>query len=215
MDSFDRILKKLKTVIANGEKRIVNNKEVAKVLGLTPQNFSNLKQRDSIPTEYIMDFCAKNKISINWMFYDQLYGIQNMDSSEYIGINYYDDIEGACGGGAFNSDHSEISKINLPKYILDHFNYNNDNSIHIVNATGDSMEPIISSGDKILIDTRCKQFNEKDIFIINTNSGAYIKRIKVLNNTIILKSDNNSYSDIEIDLLYENVNIIGKVIGSL
>ncbi len=215
MDSFDRILKKLKTVIAKGEKRIVNDKEVAKALGLTPQNFSNLKQRDSIPTEYIMNFCAKNKISINWMFYDQLYGIQDLEATEYIGINYYDDIDGACGGGAFNNDYSEISKINLPKYILNYFNYTDDNSIHIVNATGDSMEPSISSGDKILIDTRYKQLNEKDIFIITTNNGTYIKRIKVLNNTVILRSDNNSYTDIIIDLLYENVNVIGKVIGSL
>lgn len=213
MDSFDRILQKLKTVIAKGGKRIVNDKEVAKALGLTPQNFSNLKQRDSIPTEYIMNFCAKNKISINWMFYDQLHGIQDIDSIEYIGINYYDDIDGACGGGAFNSDYSEISKINLPKYILDYFNYNQDNSIHIVNATGDSMEPTISSGDKILIDTRYKQLNENDIFIISTNDGVFVKNVKLEDNSIKLISKNKEYKDIVVNLEETEFIVIGKVIG--
>lgn len=89
MDDFENIIKKLKVIIAKGEKRRVVDKEVANALGLSVQNFSNFKQRGNIPLSSILTYCAQNKISINWILYNQLHSSLEHETNKYIGIRYH------------------------------------------------------------------------------------------------------------------------------
>ena len=53
--------------------------------------------------------------------------------------------------------------------------------------------------------------NEKDIFIIETIDGLFIKRIKLINSKFFLSSINQEYQDMEV----QEFKIIGKVAGVL
>lgn len=55
--------------------------------------------------------------------------------------------------------------------------------------------------------------NSANIYLIRTNAGLFIKSIKVNNNKIVLKSQNENYNDIELN--FDEVNIIGRVSGVL
>ena len=73
------------------------------------------------------------------------------------------------------------------------------------------MEPDIKDGSLIFVDRSKKDINDKDIFLINTKEGLLIKCIKVNNDKVILKSNNQTFNDIKLDI--DEINIIGKVCG--
>lgn len=68
----DEIIEKLKDIIsADGKNGKVFDKDVAKSLELSQANFATMKNRGKIPFTNILNFCAKKKISINWLLYNQ------------------------------------------------------------------------------------------------------------------------------------------------
>jgi phage repressor protein C with HTH and peptisase S24 domain len=85
--------------------------------------------------------------------------------------------------------------------------------MHVINAIGDSMEPSIYEGNKILVDTNYRKLNKQNIFIISTTEGVFIKRIQLNGNNLILISDNQEYEDIVININDSNFQVIGKVVG--
>ena len=215
MNNYHEIIKRLKFTIGQS-KRKVTDKELSKILGMKPANFSNMKQKGNIPTQPIMDYCALNKISINWIFYGQVHESLHDDPNESYALRFFDDINASCGFGVYNNDNNleEIETINIPKYILDYYGYIKGNkNLHIINIIGDSMEPTIPANSKLLVNTNLNIANEKDIFVISTIDGVFAKRLKFIDNGIVLKSDNKAYSDIVFSGIDININIIGKVIG--
>jgi len=89
MENFEKVINKLKIVIRGATNRRVTDKEVAEKIGISSQNFSNLKKIGNLPIEYIMDFGAKRKISINWLFYSQVHSSLENEIDKFIGIQYY------------------------------------------------------------------------------------------------------------------------------
>ena len=79
---------------------------------------------------------------------------------------------------------------------------------------GDSMEPLLSSGDRILVDTSQRVPVPPGIFVIWDGMGIVAKRIEHVPHSeppkIVIKSINPEYQTYERD--GEEVNIIGRVI---
>ncbi|HBC74594.1 MAG: hypothetical protein A2008_03475 [Candidatus Wallbacteria bacterium GWC2_49_35] len=63
MFSFNGIIKKLKK--HSGEK---TDAGIARTLKVTPQALSGFKKNDKFPPELLIRYCAKNKLSTDWMF---------------------------------------------------------------------------------------------------------------------------------------------------
>jgi DNA-binding Xre family transcriptional regulator len=69
MFDFAIILQRLKFVLKQyTHKTKIKDKEVAEVLGLTPEYFAVIKKRNKIPYEAIIRFCIERQISLNWIF---------------------------------------------------------------------------------------------------------------------------------------------------
>jgi len=72
MNSFDEIIEKIKDIISSEvPKRRVFDTDVAKEIGVLPATLASAKKRNSILYREIMLFCAKRKICINWLFFNQ------------------------------------------------------------------------------------------------------------------------------------------------
>lgn len=63
MFSFNDIIKKLKK--HSGEK---TDAGIARALKVTPQALSGFKKNDKFPPELLIRYCAKHKLSTDWMF---------------------------------------------------------------------------------------------------------------------------------------------------
>ncbi|NJD91562.1 MAG: helix-turn-helix domain-containing protein [Geobacter sp.] len=64
----------------------------------------------------------------------------------------------------------------------------------VISVIGDSMEPYLSDGDLILVDTSVARIENDAIYVIQSGDSLLVKRIqKKLDGTVIVKSDNERY----------------------
>ena len=158
-----------------------------------------------------MSFLAKRNISINWFFFNQLPESLIENTSNYIILKYQKNVIGSAGGGAINYEINPEPLI-IDKQLLDHIN-SSYKYTEVLQVFGESMEPDIKDGSLIFVDKSKKDINDKDIFLVNTIDGVFVKSIKVNNDKVILKSNNLNYKDLLFNI--NKIVVIGKVCGVL
>ena len=108
------------------------------------------------------------------------------------------DIDATCGLSGRDiefTDEKVIGSIDAPEI-------NSDSKI--IFATGDSMLPLIASGDRVVIRKieSWDYFNYGQVYLIITNEYRLIKRVrrhpKDADNLILLRSENPNYDDIDL-----------------
>lgn len=87
-------------------------------------------------------------------------------------------------------------------------------SLKVLFAKGDSMEPTIHSGDSILVDTSVHQLTDGSIFVLSLGGDLYAKRLqKRFDGGIEIISDNKEYTNQVVPAAeLEQLHIIGKVV---
>lgn len=104
------------------------------------------------------------------------------------------DVEVSAGGGAVN--HAEETSQMLA-FRSDWLHRNGISPIHAKALTvlGDSMEPTLSSGDVILIDTKVSDVVQPGIYVIRVDDRLLVKRIQpIFGGALKLISENPVYS---------------------
>ncbi len=125
------------------------------------------------------------------------------------------DVRASAGPGAFNEGFEETKETWLfPDNVIRHEFRARAADLHIVTIDGDSMEPTLSSGDRIMIDTSQRVPVPPGIFVIWDGMGIVAKRVEHVPHSeppkVIIKSLNPEYQTYERDA--EEVNIVGRVI---
>ncbi|ECL3324799.1 S24 family peptidase [Campylobacter coli] len=144
-----------------------------------------------------------------------------LQDDNQINFRYFPDIYASAGLGT--SSQSEEAKIvsvdeNFLKEILD---IPIKKSYDIIKINGDSMEPILSNGDFIIID-RSKNslgaISNADIVIFRKNDDLFCKKIKKepFADYIFLVSENKKYEDKKVDNSeFEQCEILGAVVSKM
>ena len=125
------------------------------------------------------------------------------------------DVRASAGPGALNEGLEEAKETWLfPDSVIRHEFRARAEDLHIVTIDGDSMEPLLSSGDRIMVDTSRRVPAPPGIFVIWDGMGIVAKRIEHVPHSeptkIIIKSLNAEYQTYERNA--EEVNIIGRVV---
>ncbi len=215
MFDFKDILPKIKDVISDGSNsKRVFDKDVADALGINQLTFATMKKRGKIPYEEILNFCAKKKISINWLFYGQATRSLEAETEKYANVRYFSDIYASAGGGAFNYD-VECESIALDKHMVSMLGGGREiKNIDSINILGDSMEPTFRDGDIIFINKSKDDIRKGGIFVVSTPSGLFVKRMFLKSDgSVDLISDNSQYAVETVDL--NDIEIVGQVVGSM
>ncbi|ADG92761.1 putative phage repressor [Arcobacter nitrofigilis DSM 7299] len=212
MQNYNEIIEKLKDILSqeHGNKKVLD-KDVAAALGIEETNFRKQKHRNSIPYFEIMSFLAKRNISINWFFFNQLPESLIESTSNYIILKYQRTVTASAGGGAINYE-LDSTPLVIDKQLLDHIN-SRYKYTEVIKVFGESMEPDIKDESLVFIDKSKTDINSTGVYLINTNDGLYIKCIKVENDKVILKSNNQAFDDITLHI--DDVDIVGRVCGVL
>lgn len=82
--------------------------------------------------------------------------------------------------------------------------------LKVITASGDSMEPTISDGSKVLIDLTQREPYVAGIYAIAEDSHTIIKRLQMQNGKLLIISDNPKYPPYNA----ENIRIIGRAIDA-
>ncbi len=214
MKPINEIFDTMKDIISSemGEKKVYD-KDLAKALGVHQMTLATMKKRGKIPYDKVLDFCAKRKISINWLLYDQVVESIRDETEKFARIRYFNDIYASAGGGAFNYDEKN-EYINIDKKILEHLGIKSAKDIDAINVTGESMEPTLKDGSVVFVDKNDKNIKKDGIFVLSTNDGLFIKRVLYgIDGSCDIISDNPVYPTQTMPK--GSFEIIGKVIGSV
>ena len=125
------------------------------------------------------------------------------------------DVRASAGHGAFHEGDEEIKAVWMfPDAVIRHELRARSANLRIITIDGDSMEPLLASGDRVLVDTSQRVPAPPGIFVIWDGLGIVAKRIEHIPTAepsrIVIKSVNPISGDYERPT--EEVNIIGRVI---
>lgn len=198
-------IKNLTSILTNALGTPVNQSMLANSLGITRQTISNRIKNDS---ELTVSELAKIEKYFNVNITNKVKGFSSND----VLIDYYPDVFASCGNGAVVfSEEKEI--FSMPQNMFQ--NYSRSMHYSMIHARGDSMEPYISDGDKLIIQ-HCEgeQIIDNKVYVFCYKQEFFVKRLAKNVDEIIIKSDNNAYStriikDDDINNLY----LIGVVVG--
>lgn len=220
MNNFNEIIEKIKDIVStespNGK---VFDKDVAAELGISQATFATMKKRGAVPYKELMEFCARRKISINWMFFDQSAGMLVEETEKFFKIKYFSSVRASAGGGAVGFG-EEYETVAIDKLLVKSFYKNISNeelmqkNLEAINVDGESMEPTLKNGSIVFVDRDQNEISKDGIFVVSTPGGLFIKRLnRKVDGTIELISDNQLYSP-EV-MSYQEVTVIGKVVGEV
>lgn len=140
------------------------------------------------------------------------------DESDMVDIPFLHDVFASAGGGATipNEVDSGVIKFST-SFLKDFLRIDRFKGIHLITATGNSMEPTIVPGELLMVnpyeneDCRIK---DGAIYIIICSDSVYVKRVYPSPKEMKLVSDNKDVDDIIIrsdDM--DGCKIIGRVVG--
>lgn len=212
MIDFFAVIEKIKDVMSTGNR--VFDKDVATELGIPQATFATMKKRNSIPFREVMEFSARMKISINWLFFDQSAEMLIEETNRFFQVRYFADIRASAGGGAEVFDEN-FDMLNVDKTIMENMiGFGENREIEAIHVDGESMEPTLQDGSIVFVDRAQTNIGKDGIFIASTTAGLFIKRIRQRADGMVeLISDNNAYSP-EI-LTSDEVEIVGRVVGNI
>ena len=116
-----------------------------------------------------------------------------------------------AGGGSYEVDAEPVARYPLPRSWLT--GLGSPDTMVFMDVVGDSMEPAISDGDMVLIDTNNKRYTPASIMAVGYEDAIYLKRLLPEGQGLVMHSDNPAYGPVA---LYEDelrsFHIIGKLV---
>ena len=139
---------------------------------------------------------------------------KNVEQDEdIVSIPYYAEVSAAAGSGALVYDENTVKHLQISSAII---NISTGDNVCLINATGNSMQPVIDDRDLLLVDLSQKLITDEGIYVIRLDTTLVVKRVQKILNGVILISDNPQYPPREISADNFNENdaaVIGKVIA--
>ena len=128
------------------------------------------------------------------------------------------DIKAEAGNGFDNNDYPKSVKLIevSEKWAKNKLGHNLE-SISVITASGDSMQPTFNSGDWLFVDQAINFYEDEGVYVYMSTEGLKVKRLqKLINGELLIISDNPNYTSEtlkshEID----SIKICGKVVTTL
>lgn len=128
------------------------------------------------------------------------------------------DIKAEAGNGFDNNDYPKSVKLIevSEKWAKNKLGHNLE-SISVITASGDSMQPTFHSGDWLFVDQAINFYEDEGVYVYMSTEGLKVKRLqKLVNGELLIISDNPNYTS-ETLKSHEigSIKICGKVVTTL
>ena len=212
--SFNEVMERVAMVVESKEGSKPYDKNIASALGISPSNYANIKKRGRIPYAEISKFCHINGITINWVLYGGNSKRLVENEEKIYKIRLLENMNVSAGGGAYCEEEPEENYLYIDKASAERIGITNIDNIEAVRVVGDSMQPTLSENSTILVDRTKIELGSGGIYVVNTSSGVFVKRLAVNpKGGIDLISDNKAYGTVTVP--FEEIVIVGKVVGTV
>jgi SOS-response transcriptional repressor LexA len=125
------------------------------------------------------------------------------------------DVRAGAGPGLVAENQHIVAEWQVPAGIVRGYSTAPARELRIITVMGDSMEPALLPGQRVLVDTGDRMPSPPGIFVVWDGLGLVVKRIQVLPHSepprVKITSDNPKYDPYE--RVLEEAYIQGRVIG--
>jgi len=213
-------------IAALREQKGLSRSAMADMLGVNPNKIKHIETGyQRADHEFLAKLKAVFSVSVDQLLTGQACGAsQNMTNSiaaDFIPIPRFD-IEASAGHGSLTSGEEAVGAYTFRKSWLDRRNLKQEN-LAVITVTGDSMEPDLFDGDRIVVDRSQTAIYDGRIYAVHFSDGLFVKRIQRLpGDRVLLISSNSRYSQIHLDhtdlvsdLDGGSFKIVGRVVASM
>lgn len=129
------------------------------------------------------------------------------------------EVEASASPGALADEHvHESARWFLPEGMIRYEVGAAPDAVRVLRVRGVSMEPELSEGDRLLVDTSRKIAASGEMFVLWDGGGLVVKRVEYVNEpngdpALRLKSANPSYDDYTVPA--QDAHIVGKVLWTV
>ena len=128
------------------------------------------------------------------------------------------EVDAAAGGGTTGADNPpEIARWSLPEDMLRHEGGASPENLRILRARGDSMEPLVGEGDRLIVDVSRRRPATGEMAVLWDGLGLVVKRIEAVGGSdpaeLRLISANPIYEPYAVPA--QDVHMVGKVVWVL
>ena len=126
------------------------------------------------------------------------------------------EVAAAAGGGATGEDNPpEVARWSLPEAMLRHEGGASLKNLRILRARGDSMEPLVGEGDRLIVDISRRAPATGEMAVLWDGLGLVVKRVEAVSGSdpaeLRLISANPVYEPYAVPA--QDVHMVGKVVG--
>lgn len=125
------------------------------------------------------------------------------------------DVRASAGGGLLGENEKMVAEWQVPSGVVRGYSTAPAAELRIITVMGDSMEPTLQPGQRVLVDTGDRKPSPPGIFVVWDGLGLVIKRVQMVPHSeppkVKITSDNVKYETYERSL--EEAYIQGRVIG--
>ncbi len=175
---------------------VKNDAQLCQLLGFSSSAFANRKKSGSIPFAELIEAAHSRKVSLDALFFDepplhvnaQKKRIKARDEVELVHVPYYDAV-GSCGAGSWIDSATVIETVPYARAWLVREGLNPDNTV-IIGSRGDSMYPVITSGERLLLDRSKTDTSMGGIFAFVFQGELSIKYAQRAEGGLLISSEN-------------------------
>ena len=110
---------------------------------------------------------------------------------DVITLAFAEDVRAAAGSGEMVFEEAANHRIAVPRAILP--KWVQPSGLICIRTAGDSMTPTLNDGDLILLDHKYAEPGDGQVFVIHTDDGLVVKRLKEGDGGWEMSSDNPAY----------------------
>ncbi len=198
------------------KKHKLTQEELAKSLGIHKTSLLSYEKDSVSPPASFLEKLSSLSFDVNYIITGAKAAVKEESKEENDDSTIHIPVVNAvlCAGyGSLETEDNIVDRVPFPRAFIQQ--KGNPNNMVLFRVSGDSMAPTIYDKDMVLIDESKKTLETGKIYAVGFEDVIYLKQIDFLPKTIVLKSHNKDYKDIELEKNEYNddqFRVIGKVL---
>jgi transcriptional regulator with XRE-family HTH domain len=196
--------------------------ELAGHLGVHVNTVGKFERGDSMPDAFLVHrMCALKGACIEWLItgHDRAgaeppRSVQAVEHGSYIYVPLFD-VQASAGNGAFVNVERVIAMRPFDAGYIRNDLHIAHKEIALVGIVGSSSEPVLRSGDTVLVDLRDREVQAEGLHLLRIDDALLVKLVQRLpGRAFRISSSNEKYQAFDIRLDEEgqtDINILGRV----
>lgn len=199
----------------------ISQNALARMIGVTQPSIKKVLDGNTLNPKNILEIAKALNVSPEWLktgkgdtpdFSEE---VEDEEENGHLVRVEVLDVYASAGNGEFLTGDlaGDIQAVEFAsEYFYNLFQRASEKGMAIVNVKGDSMEPTLSSGDLLFVDTTRTYYQGDGLYVFSFGDSLYVKRLQRAGYKLLVLSDNKFYDTWDVNESNEDQFFIhGKV----